>query len=190
MERVKTTLNNLLDNMDFNSVEMYNYSTLNDTNVTRFHSLMINYKSIIFVFLFGSIFLFGIFTNLIVILVYLSNKKLKKHSNYFFSNLSLSDVLVLFVCIPISIFDLISPDEWLLGYFYCKKLKFKLNFKIKPVLILILSLGKMYYFIENCVTTVSSLTIIAISIERYCAVSNPLNVKNIFFSLFFYFLIL
>ena len=34
----------------------------------------------------------------------------------------------------------------------------------------------MYYFTEYCVTTVSSLTLIAISVERYIAVTKPFKV--------------
>jgi hypothetical protein len=40
------------------------------------------------------------------------------------------------------------------------------------------SQGKIYYFIENGITFISSLTIIAISFERYYAISRPLKVRN------------
>ena len=42
-------------------------------------------------------------------------------------------------------------------------------------------LGKIYYFFENFVTLVSSLTIIAISLERYFAICGSSKVSCEFF---------
>lgn len=78
-----------------------------------------NVESIIYATIFIIIFLFGIFTNIIVIVVYLFNSRLKKHTCYVFANLSLADLLVLIVCIPVALTDLFSPDEWHFGLIYC-----------------------------------------------------------------------
>lgn len=78
------------------------------------------YESMAFSFLYAFIFVFGILANIIVIYVYLSDKSLNKHTNYFFTNLGISDVLVLGFCIPIAITDLYYRDEWLYGKFYCR----------------------------------------------------------------------
>ena len=107
---------------------------------------------------YGLIFLFGIVANLVVVFVYIFKEGLSKITNYFFISLSISDILVLMVCIPIIITELFS-SEWIFGIFYCK----------------------LYYFTEYYVTSVSSFTIITISIERAIAVFHPFRVsKNIF----------
>ncbi|CAF0870888.1 unnamed protein product [Brachionus calyciflorus] len=118
----------------------------------------ISYLSLIFSGLFGFTFIFGLLTNSLVVVVFLFKSELRQYTNYFFTNLSIADLLVIIVCIPVAISDLLSPDIWNFGVIYCK----------------------MYYFIEYCVTSVSSLTIIFISLERYFAISKPLSVKILF----------
>ena len=76
-------------------------------------------EPITFACLYALIFLFGIISNSIVIMVYLFNKEFKKHSNYFFANLSISDNLVLLVCVPVAIADLFTDGQWRFGEFYC-----------------------------------------------------------------------
>ncbi|RNA13789.1 growth hormone secretagogue receptor type 1-like [Brachionus plicatilis] len=113
--------------------------------------------SMFFCIMYSVMFFFGLFTNLLVVFVFLFKKELRQYTNYFFTNLSVADLLVIIVCIPVAISDLLSPDVWNFGLVYCK----------------------LYYFIEHCVTTVSSLTIIFISLERYFAISRPLSYSNI-----------
>ena len=91
-----------------------------DLNTSNLYLLTIPNESIILAFIYGLIFLFGIISNFMVILIYLFNNILKNHTNYFFANLSLSDIMVLAVCTPIAIADLIFDGEWIFGYFYCK----------------------------------------------------------------------
>ena len=76
--------------------------------------------SFIFAVLFILTFIVGIFTNFIVIIVFLFKNELRQYSNYFFANLSIADILVLLVCIPIAVNDLFTPNVWYFGYFYCK----------------------------------------------------------------------
>ena len=106
-----------------NENDSFNYSreiSLNNSLIGNeiLNKISISYKFIIFAIVFVVIFLFGIFTNILVIVIYLFNKKIKNHSNYFFANLSVSDILVLSVCIPIAITDSMSP-EWQFGFIYC-----------------------------------------------------------------------
>ena len=104
-----------MNNLTLNST---NEDVKNSSNFTMDSSEISN-QSLAFLFVFGMIFIFGLIANLLVILVYLFNKNMKNHSNYFFVNLSLSDLLVITVCIPIAISDLIHDGEWIFGYFYC-----------------------------------------------------------------------
>ena len=74
----------------------------------------------IFGVLFTLTFIVGLFTNAIVIVVFVFKSELRQFTNYFFTNLSISDILVLIVCMPIAITDLFKPDSWFFGKFYCK----------------------------------------------------------------------
>ena len=75
---------------------------------------------------YGLIFVFGISFNLIIIMIYSQKHSLKNFTKFFFINLSVSDMLVLAICIPRTICDLFTDGEWKLGYVYCKYL-FYLN---------------------------------------------------------------
>lgn len=112
-----------------------------------------------FTTLFGIIFLAGIAANLVVIIVLVKKRELKQFASYFFINLSLADMLVLILCVPISISDLFTLNGvWLYGAAYCK----------------------IYTFFEYCFTSVSSFTIISISLERLVALRKPLAVSILF----------
>lgn len=104
----------------------------NDSSTYEDYDLTI--KTVVFIVLYGVIFGFGVLANLLVTILFLFNKKFKSHSNFFFANLSISDFLVLLVCIPVAITDLIDPYQWFYGMIYCKK--FNLVFMIKICLII------------------------------------------------------
>ena len=58
-----------------------------------------DYEAFAFTFFYAIVFIFGIVANLAVVVVYLFQKNLKKHTIAFFISLSVSDILVLIVCI-------------------------------------------------------------------------------------------
>ncbi len=66
------------------------------------------------------VFLFGFIGNLFVIFVIFKNPEMSTATNIFLVNLSVADLLVLVVCLPIGLTELYTKDEWLLGYFMCK----------------------------------------------------------------------
>lgn len=91
----------------------------------------ITQESIILSIVYGLILLFGIMANLIVVFVYIFKDGLNKSTNFFFISLSISDILVLIVCIPIIITELYS-NEWLYGIIYCN-LKFFLFLSLELI---------------------------------------------------------
>ena len=92
-------------------------STLNTTN-----HLMPNeiYESTVFACLYIVIFLFGIVSNVLVIIVYSISDNFKNYTRYFFINLSISDIISLAICIPKAISDLYITGGWKFGFYYCK----------------------------------------------------------------------
>ncbi|RMZ97735.1 orexin receptor type 2 [Brachionus plicatilis] len=95
----------------------------------------------------------GFAGNIIVIIVYIFDRNLHSFTNYFFVNLSIVDILIVIVCLPVGIFDVVMEGVWIFGKFYC-------HFEV---------------FVEGVLLSVSSLTLISISIERFLAISRPLH---------------
>ncbi|CAF1042064.1 unnamed protein product [Rotaria sp. Silwood1] len=113
---------------------------------------------IFFTIVYILVLISGLVGNFIVLFVILKNNDLKHFTNYFFANLSATDVFVLIFCIPTAIHDIWAKDQWYLGKFFCLSNQ----------------------FIESCATSVSSLTITAISFERFIAICEPFRVHDIF----------
>lgn len=119
--------------------------------------------TILFLILITIVALAGFAGNIIVIIVYIFDRNLHSFTNYFFVNLSVVDILIVLICLPIGILDVVMEGVWIFGKFYC-------HFEI---------------FIEAVLLSVSSLTLISISVERFLAIFRPLHV-NLTKSFLFY----
>lgn len=109
-------------------------------------------------FFFVSIILIGIvglLANIMVIIVYMFDKKLRSFANYFFVNLSICDILIVVLCLPVGLMDMYNDGSWVLGPFVCR----------------------VQFVAENVFLSVSSLTLISISIGRFVAIKYPLDVR-------------
>lgn len=79
------------------------------------------YMRIVATFACLVIFIVGVTGNLLVPLVVIKTKYLRNSTNLFLINLSMADLLVLLVCMPIVFVELHSrPETWLLGESMCK----------------------------------------------------------------------
>lgn len=107
----------------------------------------------------------GLIGNFVVVIVYLYDKSLRSFTKYFFVNLSIVDMLIILICLPVGLLDLANEGIWILGQRICET----------------------HSFIENTLVCVSSLTLISISLERYIAISRPFKVS--FHVLFYYFFV-
>lgn len=143
--------------------------------------------SIFFTIVYVLVFLSGLIGNLIVLYVILKNNDLKHCTNYFFANLSAADVFVLIFCVPTAIHDIWAKDQWYMGKFFCKFHPIVDRYQINRCLFVCRGLSNQY--IESCATSISSLTITAISFERFVAICEPFKVKLtliVFFDAFSY----
>ena len=112
-----------------------NLTYFNHTVEEIYYSLFQSYYeylvSVVFVIIYSIVFIFGVVSNLVLILMFFFSKHFKKQSSYSFASLSRSDLIILIVCFPILIADLLS-FEWIYGYIYCK---YNLNIYFKLVLL-------------------------------------------------------
>ena len=139
----------------FSAEEAGDLTIDNSSNTTAVIQLSLPFH----VFLFGTIvytvlFIFGTCGNILVLYVLYKNSELRNSTNYFFANLSLADLLILFTCIPIALHDLYANERWYLGKIVCK----------------------LTGFIENCVGIASIFTMLFISCERFLAICQPFQV--------------
>jgi hypothetical protein len=138
------------------------YSDHDELNSVYTHDETLS-SLIFFTIIYVLVLISGLVGNFIVLFVILKNNDLKHFTNYFFANLSAADVFVLIFCIPTAIHDIWAKDQWYLGKFFC--------------------LSNQY--IESCATSVSSLTITAISFERFIAICEPFKVVSMCVCVFF-----
>ncbi|XP_066275360.1 neuromedin-U receptor 2-like [Branchiostoma lanceolatum] len=105
---------------------------------------------------YGVVFLVGVLGNLLVAVVVLKVPHMRSPTNYLLLNLSVADLLVLLVCMPVSLIETWVVFPWLLGEFMCY---------FSP-------------YMEFVTFHASTLTIMAISVERYYVVCRPLHCRE------------
>jgi hypothetical protein len=100
--------------------------------------------------LYTLIFIIGISGNVLVVYVVCAKKTMQTVTNLFIMNLALSDILMCLLCVPFTPISFYQKD-WALGKFLCHLVPF--------------SLGLSVY--------VSTLTSLAIAIDRYFVIVHP-----------------
>ena len=66
------------------------------------------------------VFLMGVVSNLLVIIVVSRNAEMRTPTNWFLVNLSMADLLVLLICMPSALIEMHAQKVWLLGEAMCK----------------------------------------------------------------------
>lgn len=155
---------------------------MDEVNVTSLHnteSYSLGHQDeplgslVFFTIVYVLVLISGLVGNFFVLYVILKNKDLKHFTNYFFANLSAADVFVLIFCVPTAIHDIWAKDQWYMGKFFCESLQM---FQNDFFIVRVTPVGYSNQYIESCVTSISSLTITAISFERFIAICEPFKV--------------
>nr|XP_056714742.1 gastrin/cholecystokinin type B receptor [Euleptes europaea] len=104
------------------------------------------------ILLYSAVFLLGVFGNVTVIAVLSLNKRLRTVTNSFLLSLAISDQMVALFCIPFTFIPTVM-ETFVFGKVICKTVAYLMG----------MSVG------------VSTFSLVAISIERYNAICNPLQ---------------
>lgn len=107
--------------------------------------------------LYSVAFILGITGNVFVIAVVIQYKHMRTLTNVFLVNLTIGDLLVVIICIPITLGNYIY-DDYIFGTVLCK---------LAP-------------FLQGTAVAVSGLSLLFIAINRYFAIHRPLKAKIIF----------
>ncbi|XP_056156553.1 cholecystokinin receptor type A [Lampris incognitus] len=104
------------------------------------------------IFLYSLIFLLSLLGNSLIIVVLVRNRRMRTVTNLFLLSLAVSDLMVSLVCIPFTLIPNLMRD-FIFGTCMCKL---------------------VMYFMGVSVS-VSTFSLVAISLERYSAICNPLT---------------
>uniref|UniRef100_A0A914V6S7 G-protein coupled receptors family 1 profile domain-containing protein n=1 Tax=Plectus sambesii TaxID=2011161 RepID=A0A914V6S7_9BILA len=103
---------------------------------------------------FAALFCIGLIGNSMVVFVVIRNQSMRTATNIFLVNLACADLLVLLICLPSTVYWEITKTWWF-GTGLCKATM----------------------FFQNLSVTVSILTLMCISVERWYAICNPLKFR-------------
>ncbi|XP_053975397.1 tachykinin-like peptides receptor 99D isoform X2 [Hylaeus volcanicus] len=132
------------------------YNTTNGTNITdlqqRNQFVLPWWRQMIWTLLFAGMIIVATGGNLIVIWIVLAHKRMRTVTNYFLVNLSIADALVSTLNVTFNYIYMLN-SHWPFGTLYCK----------------------ICQFIAVLTICASVFTLMAISIDRYMAIMNPLR---------------
>ncbi|XP_061641666.1 cholecystokinin receptor-like isoform X2 [Phyllopteryx taeniolatus] len=98
------------------------------------------------------IFLLGVFGNLLIIIVLILNKRMRTVTNSFLLSLAISDLMMAIFCMPFTLIPNILED-FIFGAAMCKTVGYFMGLSV----------------------SISTFSLVAIAIERYSAICNPLK---------------
>ncbi|XP_033758698.1 QRFP-like peptide receptor [Pecten maximus] len=113
--------------------------------------------TIVLMVLYSAAFICGILGNIFVIAVVVQYQHMRTLTNVFLVNLTVGDLLVVCICIPMTLGSYIYSN-YIFGNVLCK---------LTP-------------FLQGTAVAVSSLSLLCISINRYFAIHSPLKAKVLF----------
>ncbi|KAK9881624.1 hypothetical protein WA026_016494 [Henosepilachna vigintioctopunctata] len=128
-----------------------NRTEVNSTSYT-YDLIDNNIVQVLFLLVYTSIFILGIFGNVLVIYVVLKNKAMQTVTNLFITNLALSDILLCIFAVPFTpIYTFLG--KWIFGSLICHSLT----------------------YVQSISVYISTLTLTSIAIDRYLVIIYPFH---------------
>ncbi|XP_065565939.1 orexin/Hypocretin receptor type 1-like [Artemia franciscana] len=125
-----------------------------------YHTMIYTYnepRNIVLLILYVPTFLASVIMNTLVILTIVRYKHLRSVTNYFLVNLSIADLFVTLVCMPMAMGQSIFRF-WIFGIFLCK----------------------FGAYLQGVSVSVSVFSILVMSIDRFWAISQPMRFRQVF----------
>ncbi|CAJ1087019.1 cholecystokinin receptor [Xyrichtys novacula] len=107
------------------------------------------------ILLYTLIFLLSVFGNLLIIVVLMLNKRMRTVTNSFLLSLAVSDLMMAIFCMPFTLIPNILED-FIFGETMCKTVTYFMGISV----------------------SISTFSLVAIAIERYSAICNPLKSRS------------
>ncbi|KAL7852651.1 hypothetical protein SRHO_G00184360 [Serrasalmus rhombeus] len=104
------------------------------------------------ILLYSLIFLISVFGNLVIIVVLMVNKRMRTVTNSFLLSLAVSDLMMAVFCMPFTLIPNLLED-FIFGAVMCKTVAYFMGISV----------------------SISTFSLVAIAIERYSAICNPLT---------------
>ncbi|CAJ1087018.1 cholecystokinin receptor [Xyrichtys novacula] len=138
------------------SVEVtdYNVSCRNSSIVPR-PTARVKEMDSFRILLYTLIFLLSVFGNLLIIVVLMLNKRMRTVTNSFLLSLAVSDLMMAIFCMPFTLIPNILED-FIFGETMCKTVTYFMGISV----------------------SISTFSLVAIAIERYSAICNPLKSRS------------
>lgn len=127
---------------------------MNITIIDRVNSLEINIVKVIVALVAIPICILTATGNILVLVSFKINKKLRTANNYFLMSLAIADLMIGFISMPISTFYFIT-ENWLLGPMVCD----------------------LWLSLDYAVSNASVANLILISFDRYFSITRPLTYR-------------
>lgn len=151
-------INEEVTNRSWNfSFDNYDYSYLYNMDLDSNIYLDLSTLNIVLIVLYSVIFITGLLGNTFVIFIIVKFKSMRTVTNYFLMNLTVGDIFVILICIPITLGQSVYK-KWIYGEVLCK----------------------LTSYIQGSAVCVSVLSLLSISVSRYFAIYKPLTAKIIF----------
>ncbi|XP_010878704.1 cholecystokinin receptor [Esox lucius] len=134
------------------SLEFRNITTCGNASMVKPQRVKEKEVDSLRILLYSVIFLLSVFGNLLIIVVLTVNKRMRTVTNSFLLSLAVSDLMMAIFCMPFTLIPNLMED-FIFGAAMCKILSYLMGVSV----------------------SISTFSLVAIAIERYSAICNPLK---------------
>uniref|UniRef100_A0A8C1BW42 Gastrin/cholecystokinin type B receptor n=1 Tax=Cyprinus carpio carpio TaxID=630221 RepID=A0A8C1BW42_CYPCA len=139
------------DNSSFNTSALEVNATCSNASIIQIPTRAKEMDSLRII-LYSLVFLLSVFGNLLIIVVLIVNKRMRTVTNSFLLSLAISDLMMAIFCMPFNLIPSLLED-FIFGSVMCKTVAYFMGISV----------------------SISTFSLVAIAIERYSAICNPLK---------------